>query len=252
MDNLVGQAKAVIPKVDFILEEAWKELRLDKKSVHNKFGQVLISIDSEATKIFRTYEKMALLELAKGWLKNQKEDIKEKLEKIISQKGWEDFVQEASQLFVEFGMLVQSIEKDLGNMRKARGGKTFEKVILRLLNFIDIEGEIPSGEAREKLMRIDIVVPSVDIALKTPDRAVFLTCKRTLRERWKQEVPQARLNQRIYLITMDDDLSENKAKEINEKGLIAFVRDELKQKEQIKNMSWIRGLNSLPKELQRC
>jgi len=73
-----------------------------------------------------------------------------------------------------------------------------------------------------------------------------------LRERWKQEVPQARLNQRIYLITMDDDLSENKAKEINEKGLIAFVRDELKQKEQIKNMAWIRGLNSLPKELQRC
>lgn len=51
---------------------------------------------------------------------------------------------------------------------------------------------------------------------------------------------------------MDDDLSENKAKEINEKGLIAFVRDELKQKEQIKNMAWIRGLNSLPKELQRC
>ncbi len=251
MDNLIAQAKAVIPTVDFILEEAWKELKLDKKSVHNKFGQVLISIDSEATKIFRTYEKMALLELAKGWLKNQKEIIKKKLEKIISQKGWEDFVQEASQLFVEFGTLVQSIEKDLGNMRKARGGKTFEKVILRLLKFIDIEGEIPSGKAREELMRIDIVVPSVDIALKTPDRAIFLTCKRTLRERWKQEVPQARLNQRIYLITIDDDLSESKAKEINEKGLIAFVRDELKQKEQLKNMAWIRGLNSLPKELQR-
>jgi len=36
-------------------------------------------------------------------------------------------------------------------MRKARGGKTFEKVILRLLNFIDIKTEIPTGKAREEL-----------------------------------------------------------------------------------------------------
>lgn len=135
-------------------------------------------------------------------------------------------------------------------MRKARGGKTFEKVILKLLKFIDIKGDIPSGIAKEKLRRIDIVVPSINVALRTPDRAIFLTCKRTLRERWKQEVPQARLNQRIYLLTIDDDLSESKAEEINEKGLIAFVQDKLKQKEHLKDKAWIRRLSDLPNELK--
>jgi len=251
MKELISQAKETIPAVDSILEETWRELGVDKRSVTNKFGQILVDMDLEATKIFRAYEKKALLELAKEWLRSQKEDVRRKLEKIVSQKGWDDFVHEASQLFAEFGTLVQAIEKDLGNMRKARGGKTFEKVILRLLKFIDIKGEIPSGKAREKLRRIDIVIPSIDIALKTPDRAIFLTCKRTLRERWKQEVPQARLNQRIYLLTIDDDLSESKAEEINEKGLIAFVQDELKQREHLKEMAWIRRLSDLPRELQK-
>lgn len=136
-------------------------------------------------------------------------------------------------------------------MRKARGGKTFEKVVLRLLAFIDIKGESPTGNAKEELRRIDIVIPSIEIATKTPDRAIFLTCKRTLRERWKQEVPQARLNQRIYLLTIDEDLSESKANEINQKGLIAFVRDELTKNPSLQKMPWIRKLSDLPKELKK-
>ncbi|MGQ9617959.1 MAG: hypothetical protein ACUVUG_03245 [Candidatus Aminicenantia bacterium] len=32
------------------------------------------------------------------------------------------------------------MKKDLGNMRKTRGDKTFERVILRVLQFIDIIG----------------------------------------------------------------------------------------------------------------
>jgi len=153
--------------------------------------------------------------------------------------------------FAEFGDLVQQFEKDLGNMRKARGGKTFEKVIIKFLSFIGIKSEIPRGIAKEELRRIDIVIPSVDIAIKTPDRAIFLTCKRTLRERWKQEVPQARLNQRIYLLTIDDDLSEGKAIEINQKGLIAFVRDELAKDRVFGKMPWVRRLSDLPGELKR-
>ncbi len=119
------------------------------------------------------------------------------------------------------------------------------------MNFIGIKGETPQGKTREKLRRIDIVVPSIEVALTTPDRAIFLTCKRTLRERWKQEVPQARLNQRIYLITIDNELSESKAYEINEKGLIAFIPDELKQIKHFEKMAWIRRLSDLPMELKR-
>lgn len=251
MEHFISSTKATIPSVDAILEEAWESLRLDKKIVRSNLGQSLVLMDEKATEIFRAYERGALLELAKMWLKSQKEDVRARLEKVISQRGWENFINEASKLFAEFGSLVQALEKDLGNMRKAREGKTFEKVIMRLLSLVNITAEIPTGETKEMLRRIDIVIPSIDIALKTPDRAVFLTCKRTLRERWKQEVPQAKLNQRIYLLTIDEELSESKAEEINEKGLIAFVRDQLKQRKGLKEITWIRRLSDLPKELQK-
>jgi hypothetical protein len=251
MENLLREVKNEIPSVDEIIEKTWKNLHLKKSNVKKNFGEILCDFDVEATKIFRNYESKVLIKLAKLWLNSQKIDIQKKLKEIVNEKGWNEFIEKASKVFVEFGILVQSLEKDLGNMRKARGGKTFEKVVLRLLNFIDINAEIPVGKAREDLKRIDIVIPSIEIATKTPDRAIFLTCKRTLRERWKQEVPQARLNQRIYLITIDNDISESKAKEINEKGLIAFVRDDLVQNGPLKNLSWIRKLSDLPKEINR-
>jgi hypothetical protein len=252
MEEIINSAKKVIPNVDSIIEETWLKLGIKNKAiVRKKFGVLLVAFDEEATNIFRSYERQVLLALAKAWLETQKDYIRKKLELIISKKGWDDFIEEASKLFSEFGGLVQTVEKDLGNMRKARGGKSFEKVILKFLNFLSVNGEIPKGVEREKLGRIDIIIPSTKIAISTPDRAIFLTCKRTLRERWKQEVPQARPNQRIYLLTIDEDISKNKAQEINEKGLIAFVRDELKQKSPLNEMTWIRRLSDLPKELNK-
>jgi len=121
---------------------------------------------------------------------------------------------------------------------------------VKLLNFIGVKCEMPKGKIKEKLKRIDIVIPSEELAIKKPDRAIFITCKRTLRERWKQEVPAARPNRRrrIYLITIDEELSENKVKEIVGKGLIVFVRDEIKKR--FKYNSRVRKLSDLPKEVK--
>ena len=249
--ELIKVAKNEIPTVDDILDKTWDQLKLKKLFVRNNFGKVLVIFDKKATEIFKDYERKALERLAKSWLNIQKKEVRKKFEKILTQKGWDKFVEKATQVFVEFGILVQNLEKDLGNMRKARGGKTFEKVILRLLEFIDIKAQVPKGKSREELRRIDIVIPSIEVATKTPDRAIFLTCKRTLRERWKQEVPQARLNQRIYLLTIDNNLSESKANEINQKGLIAFVRDEIVKNQSLQRMPWIRKLTELPKELKK-
>lgn len=244
-------SKEIIPSVDFILNEAYKKLNLNKAFIENNFGEALILLDKEATMVFKTYEEKALIKLANLWLNSQKEKIRKKLEKIVAQKGWNEFIKKASKIFLEFAKLVQALEKDLGNMRKARGGKTFEKIILKFLNFLEIKSEIPTAKAKEVLKRIDIVIPSVSVAIRTPDRAIFLTCKRTLRERWKQEVPQARLNQRIYLLTIDEELSLNKADEINEKGLIAFVPDKILERAEFKNKPWIRKLKDLPSLLKK-
>ncbi len=251
MNNLIKSAKSKIPTIDHILEETWENLKINEIINQDRFSKILVDIDLEATRIFKEYEKQALIELTKKWLESQQATIREQLEKVLSQSEWEDFINSASKIFKEFGFLVQDFEKILGNMRKSRGGKNFERAIIKLLNLMEIKVEAPSGKAKKQLRRIDIVSPSVETAISTPDRAIFLTCKQTLRERWKQEVPQVGINQRVYLLTIDEKLPMEKANEIHEKNLIAFVRDELKQVEHIKDKPWIRKLSDLPMDLRR-
>lgn len=137
-------------------------------------------------------------------------------------------------------------------MRKARGGSTFEKAVMKLLNVLRIQNEKPRGRRKAELARIDIVIPTMDTALETPDRVIFLACKRTFAERWKQEIPPgARINWRIYLLTIDQKITESKANEIHERSLVAFIRNELKQNDSLRNMAWMRSLNDLPGELER-
>ncbi|MGB9608218.1 MAG: type II restriction endonuclease [bacterium] len=248
MQEIIQRAKEKIPSLDSILEEAMRNL--EREEIDNRFGEILVYLDKNATEIYRNNERKAIETLAVEWIEQQKEEIKERLKEMLLEEGWENFVKKAGKLFSEFGILVQALEKDLGNMRKARGGKTFEKLVINLLKIIGIECEVPKGSIREKLRRIDIVVPSMDVALKTPDKAFFLACKRTLRERWKQEVPSSQPNQRVYLITIDDELSENKANEIRDRGLIAFVRDDLKEQKHLLEKPWVRRLRDLPRELR--
>ncbi len=247
--ELIKRAKQTIPVLQSILELTWEKLKFGKQIINKNFSKCLVDFDSEATILFKRYERKAILNLAYFWIEEQEDEMRQKFRKMLMVSRGRKFVEQASRLFTDFAILVQAMEKDLGNMRKARGGRTFELTISKLLLEIGIRNELPTGKSKEVLKRIDVIVPGIEKAMKLPEQAAFLTCKRTLRERWKSEVPQARLNQRFYLITIDDNLSQSKAKEINEKGLIAFVRNDI-YSEKFKGMSWIRKLSDLPKTLR--
>jgi len=250
VENIIIKAKKQIPKVDEIIEKIWEELNFDSNYIKKNFGEALIKADEVGLRIFLEYEEKALRTLAEEWLMIQSNEIRNKLKEILKTENIRNFVKKTAGIFLEFAKLVQKLEKDLGSMRKARGGKNFEKMVYKFLSFIGIRCEIPRGKKGKILGRIDIVIPSTKVAIETPDKAIFITCKRTLRERWKQEISQVRLNQRTYLITIDTKLPLSKAYEINEKGFIAYVRDELKELDYLKNLPWIRKLKDLPKELK--
>jgi len=246
MEKLIEIVKKSIPNTDSIIGEIWDSLALSDKMIQEKFGDCLVFADRKGLEIFSVYEKKAIMNLAKEWLMEQDYEIRKKLQPLLEQKDEVAFVDEISKIFAEFGFIVQKLEKDLGIMRKARGGMTFEKNIIWLLNHLNINCEKPKKKEKEKLGRIDIIIPSAITAIRTPDRAFFLTCKRTLRERWKQEIPQAKINQRFYLLTIDEDIAIEKAKEIHSKGLIAFVREDVAKHSGFKKMYWMRSLNDLP------
>ncbi|MBN2208401.1 MAG: hypothetical protein JW759_03810 [Candidatus Coatesbacteria bacterium] len=249
--DLIRQAKQEIPSPTEIFDLAWAQCAFTESFVRNSFCNAILRLETEAYGIFLRHQKQAVLSFSKGWIELQKPSIRRELERVVAERGWDRFVDKAAILFAEFGEMVRGLELSLGNMRKSRGGKTFEWVIVRLLDHIGVRAEMPGGEIKRQLGRVDIVVPSANVALETPDRAIFLTCKRTLRERWKQEVPQARPNQRVYLLTIDEDVSSEKAQEINQKSLIAFVRDDVATKVAFANMRWVRPLSDLPKAVSR-
>ncbi len=247
--QIVSSALDSIPSLQQILDKAWAQCQYSDKQIAQNLSPVLISLDAQATDLFHQYEQQAIEHLFLLWAKANKHQISSL--KLSGQDPIYAFAEHYQPLFIDFASAVQLFEKRVGNMRKARGGKTFELLLQKCLDSIGIPAEIPKGkEIRQKLRRIDLVIPDVQTALETPDKSIFLTCKRTLRERWKQEIPQIGPNQTVYLITIDQELSEQKAQEIQSHNLIAFVPDNLKQQKHAQS-SWIRKLSDLPKDLQQ-
>jgi hypothetical protein len=236
-----------IPSVERIIDESWNKIPADKKEkeyVRNHFCESVIILEKLAHSTYLHYEKEAFLYVIDRWIKENK-SILDKL--INGSKDQLDIVKNICQiLFPYFGAL----HVKASQMRRSRGGKSFENIIRFLLNHIGIKCQKPSGkEPRKMLKRIDVVIPDQEAAISTPDRAFFLSCKRTLRERWKQTIPERRPLWRVFLLTIDDELSEAKANEIEQLGIIAYIRDELKEQKHLAHKGWIRRLSDLPHDL---
>jgi len=243
--ELTDIAVSVIPTVDEIISQSERDLAV---SPQQDFDAALEEAESCAYKIYLKYEQEALLRLAEEWIKKTP-SLRDDLLGALQLEGVE-FVRRLAEIYAQFGKCVRALESRLGQMRKARGGRTFHLLVKRLLERCGVKCEIPTGKARDKLGRVDIVVPGAETALKRPDDAFFITCKRTLRERWRQEVPHGRVQWRYYLVTMDEDLSTQKAEEIYESGLIIFVRDSVKQREEFRKVEYVRSLKNLPRTLK--
>lgn len=229
INKIVEKAKKIIPTVDIILDEAVTNLgisKLSKNKILKNFGDLIEKLEAEAFRVYQKYENLAFKNLIKFWKKER-------------MKTPEELVK-----------ATRKLEFAAGQMRKARGGATFQKIIQKLLNSTGIPCEEPHKETRRILRRIDLVSPSAEVAKNTPDKAVFLAVKRTLRERWKQAVPEQMKGARLYLVTLNGECSEGKAKEIKETGMIAYVPDKLKKQRHLRDKPWIRPLSALPKDLK--
>jgi hypothetical protein len=243
----IDEAVKTIPELDEILDQAVKSLKLDKAppaTIIKNFNQLVVDLESTAFNIYKKYETKAFEKLAELWVNDNKDWIS----KIIKSKG-ETGVKDIISKFIE---PVRIMEFRAGQMRKARGGKTFEYAVKKLLNLARVPCEEPHKETKKSLKRIDLVSPNAETALKTPDKAVFIALKRTLRERWKQVVPEHMKGVRLYLVTINGKLPVEKAEEIKNAGIVVYVRDELKKKPNLKDRPWVRKLSDLPTDIKNA
>lgn len=249
-EKIIYQVKQKIPPLQEILKEAIETL--EKKSpsilapnyIKGHFSECVTALEPKAFEIYLAYEEKAFLSAIDIWISQNDSTIRSLGEKGIPSP---DFAKEVIRLFYP---IVQRLEFESGQTRKARGGRTFELVIEYLLGSIGIPCQKPEGkQPRKVLKRVDLVIPNQMTAIEHPDKAYFLSCKRTLRERWKQTIPEQKPSWRVFLLTQDEDLPEEKAKEIDELGMIVYVRDELKVKDYLAQKPWVRKLSDLPEDL---
>lgn len=104
---------------------------------------------------------------------------------------------------------VQEFERRLGQKRKSRGGKSLEDVTTFLFDYYKFK-------ASPKPEHLDFDF-EVDKWFKCKDGwTIGISCKRTLRERWKQvslssdTLSKRKVREIWHLITLDNDLSDEK------------------------------------------
>lgn len=121
---------------------------------------------------------------------------------------------------------MQEFERRLGQKRKGRAGGSLEDVASFIFEYYEIE----ATHAPEHF-QADI---EVDKWVRCKDKwLVGISCKRTLRERWKQVssadrgvLSKFRIKQIWHLITYDEDLSDEKLTLLGNLGHVFYLRDD--------------------------
>jgi hypothetical protein len=115
--------------------------------------------------------------------------------------------------------------------RKSRAGRSFEQHIGRLLR----DGKIKFDEqAVTGGRRPDFVLPSVNVLAnknRSPDDALILSAKTTLRERWKQ-VALEKFNCNLFLATVDDRVSSDAIDDMQRENICLVVPESLKNSDE--------------------
>ena len=120
---------------------------------------------------------------------------------------------------------VQEFERRAGQKRKSRAGGSLEDVVTFLFDFYNFK-----SHAKPEHFQTDI---EVDKWFKCRDGwSIGISCKRTLRERWKQvssadgnTLSRYKIREIWHLITYDNDLSDDKITMLGQQRHIFYLNE---------------------------
>lgn len=149
---------------------------------------------------------------------------------------------------------VQEFERRLGQKRKQRAGGSLEDIASFLFKYY----EITAANAPEHF-QADI---EVDKWIKCHDKwLIGISCKRTLRERWKQVSSATsavlgtyKIKQIWHLVTYDEDLSDDKLALLGSNRHRFYLRDDSRQYDRFRNhiglKDYVRPMSSFIDDLK--
>jgi hypothetical protein len=255
---LVKGAKDIFPPWTAILDSAWvqSEGDLTPRYVRENFSESVIRLNAKAYGIFQGYETKAFPNLIVKWMEAHGSEV-ERLHKegvsrsLDGKESLGEVLREVVNKVVNQSFpTIRTFQTSVAQMKKKRGGETFQESIRRLLIHVGISCEKAKGSMEAELAHTDLVVPDIKTAIDYPDRAIFMACQHTLAERWWAATPMAASGKRGYIITLETRLGKDKAERMKKFHLVAYVPDAVKAKDTLKGMNWIRALSDLPRDLK--
>ncbi|MGN1409038.1 MAG: hypothetical protein ACI4XJ_02555 [Eubacteriales bacterium] len=150
---------------------------------------------------------------------------------------------------------VQEFERRLGQKRKSRGGHSLESVISFLFDYYKFKSTSAPSHFDQDL--------EVDKWFKCKDGwSIGISCKRTLRERWKQlsqadrgTLSHFKIKELWHITTYDKDLSDDKIVRLGEQGQIFYLMDDSETYKKCSNhpgmKNYVRPLSQLIYDIRK-
>ena len=203
----INQALKKIPNDDTVFVESIAKALLDTKGI-NGLSDIIITLDDIGSKGCMAYERAEIVR-AFGILRNE-------LGKIL----------EEEEMNIVLTAFAQEFERRMGQKRKGRAGRGIENITGIILNYFGIK----AAQAPEHFT----TGLEIDKWVRTKDGwTIGISCKRTLRERWKQAyttdldlLNRHKIKELWHVIAFDKDLSDDKITEIGSHRAILYLPDE--------------------------
>lgn len=190
----------------------------------------------------------------KGCLDIEREQVVETYCNLISKVNLLEIKHDSVDDGIIMTAFVQEFERRLGQKRKSRGGKSLEDIASFLFDFYHFK----SSDGPEHL-DFDF---EVDKWFKCKDGwTIGISCKRTLRERWKQIslssdiLSKKKVKEIWHLITLDNDLSDDKIVTLGSQRQRFYLLDESpmfqKYKKNEGTKDYVRPLSNLIEDIRQ-
>jgi hypothetical protein len=222
------RAQGRLPPSRDIVDEAFANLglvegKVPPDDVIRRFSFLLHGVWKETLRVLERYEESVY---AAGIPRELAEEAPDAVRQAAEVAEREDFRAGALCLLRSWYPLLRECFLSVSQSRKARGGKDFELQIEQLLAL----AEIPFTK-QDRTSRIDLVVPSMETYERTPNEAVIVSLKRTLRERDVQVLADMyRVRARYaYLLTAEDKLQPRHLTDARANRVYLVVWDSVKE-----------------------
>ncbi|MDI6872649.1 MAG: type II restriction endonuclease [Bacillota bacterium] len=230
--------KAHIPPPERVVDEAFHELsygpdKLAPDYVRENFNTLLRDVFVKTLEVLERYEEPAYAEAAFQKLVSlRRQDIRSALSDSSALRTVTGLESAISSLLKGWYPYLRAMFISVSNSRKARGGLDLEWQFEKLLRLMAVPYQKQKGREGRR-QRVDFVLPDFETYNRERNRALIISVKRTLRERYQQVADeQHRMRApNVYIVTAEDRVSTDKVREIKDLNVYLVVWDEVKQRD---------------------